>query len=70
MKCGLLSDISKKLCSKSLEQLLNILDKCHKCPGNPDNGYIEMVETKKGQLMSKGRQAVTAKNRFIFTSFF
>ena len=58
VKCGLLSDIPKKMCSKSLEQLL---DKCHICPGNPDNSYIEMVETKKGQLMSKGRQAVTAK---------
>lgn len=60
LKCRLLSGIPEKLCPNSLEELLKLLDKCNICPGNPDSGYIEMVEAKRGQLMSKNRQNVTA----------
>ena len=49
LKCRLLSDIPEKL-----------IDKCNVCLGNPDTGYIEMVESKKGHLMSKDKKDITS----------
>ncbi len=61
LKCGLLSDIPESMCQSSLVKLLNLLDKCNVCPGNPDSGFVEMAEAKKGQLMSKDRRNVIAR---------
>ncbi len=40
LKCGLLSDIPESMCQSSLVKLLNLLDKCNVCPGNPDSNII------------------------------
>lgn len=60
LKCTLLTGIPEILSPSSLEEFLKLLDKYNICPGNPDSGYIEMVEAKKGQLMSKNRQNLIA----------
>ena len=52
-KCDLLSGIPRNASKGSLVELLKLLDKYTVCPGNPDEGFIKMVEAKKGRLMSK-----------------
>ena len=52
-KCGLLLSIPKYLCQHSLVEFLNLLDRLKVCPGHPDERFVEMVEAKKGRLMSK-----------------
>ncbi len=59
-RCRVLSGIPEHMCPSSLEKLLKLLDKCNVCPGNPDDRFVEMVEAKKGQLMSKDGKTVTA----------
>ena len=59
-KCGLLSDVPEILNHISLEKLLKLIDSCNVCPGNPDRCYIEMIEAKKGRLMSKNGQDISA----------
>ena len=60
LKCRLLSDIPETLDRTSLEELVKLIDKCNVCLGNPDRGYIEMVESKKGHLMSKDKKDITS----------
>ena len=60
LKCRLLSDIPQTLDRMSLEELLKLIDKCNVCLGNPDTGYIEMVESKKDHLMSKNKKDITS----------
>ena len=57
---GLLSDVPEILNHISLEKLLKLIDSCNVCPGNPDRCYIEMIEAKKGRLMSKNGQDISA----------
>ena len=60
LKCRLLFDIPETLDRTSLEELVKLIDKCNVCLGNPDTGYIEMVESKKGHLMSKDKKDITS----------
>ena len=39
---------------------MKLIDKCNVCLGNPDTGYIEMVDSKKGHLMSKDKKDITS----------
>ena len=41
--------------------LLNLLDSFKVCPGHPDKMFVDMVEAKKGRLMSKSGQSINAK---------
>jgi len=56
LQCGLLASIPENVCLASLKELLKLLDECAVCPGNPDAVYVEMVESKKGKLMSRDRK--------------
>ena len=38
-----LSSIPHKLDIGSLQQLINVLDRAHVCPGNPDDKYLTMA---------------------------
>lgn len=57
---GFLSNIPAVFNEESLQELLLLLDRCSVCPGNPDDQYILMVESKKGKLMSRDRKTVIA----------
>ena len=64
-KCGVLSNMPRKMCSSSLQQLVSLLDICTVCPGHPDQKFIQMVESKKGRLMAKnGLDVVTRVDGF------
>ena len=60
LKCELLAEIPETLNQTSLGKLLELIDSCNVCPGNPDTGYVEMAVARKGQLISKKHDIVTA----------
>ena len=64
-KCGVLSDVPEILNHISLEKLLKLIDSCNVCPGNPGICYIEIVEAKKGHLMYKNGQDISAAIDFF-----
>ena len=51
--CSLLSHVPSKLTVKSFKSLLSIVDTCSVCPGHPDPHFINLLEAKKGKLLSK-----------------
>ena len=60
-RCSALSSVPMKMCSKSLQSLVSLLDKCIICPGHPDAQFIRMAESKKRKLMSRDRKNVVGR---------
>ena len=47
-----LNSVPNILCPDSLQQLLQILDSCHLCPGNPDKHFLSLSDERKGKFFS------------------
>ena len=62
--CGLLSKRPPKMHMQYLQSLVSLLDTCATCPGHPDSQFVDMVEAKKGQLMSKDSKCVSKLDDF------
>ena len=60
-KCSVLSKVPSTICTDSLQSLVLLLDQCTVCPGHPDAQFVQMVEAKKGKLMSKDGKSITAR---------
>ena len=57
----ILSSFPETIDVHTLELLIATLDKCIICPGNPDHKFVEMAEAKKGKLISRNGDQVTAR---------
>ena len=51
--CSKLSHIPSKLTMESFKSLLLLVDTCSVCPGHPDKHFVNLLESKKGKLLSK-----------------
>lgn len=56
----MLSKMPSTICTDSLQSLV-LLDQCSVCPGHPDAQFVQMVEAKKGKLMSKNGKSIAAR---------
>ena len=54
------SSIPHKLDQKLLASLLQLMDKCTVCPGNPEKRFLEMADSRKGKFKI-GDGSVTAQ---------
>lgn len=54
------SSIPHKLDRKSLASLLQLMDKCTVCPGNPEKRFLEIADSRKGKFKT-GNGSVTAQ---------
>lgn len=59
--CDVLSAVPKKLSSTSLDSFLRLLNRCNICPGHPDPQFVQMVESKKGKLLTKDGKNTAAQ---------
>ena len=51
--CSLLSHIPSRITTDSLKSLMTLLNSCSICPGHPDKHFIDLLESKRGKLLSK-----------------
>ena len=62
MEHDFLSNVPMILSEESLQELLQLLDRCSVCPGNSDEHYVLMAESmKRGELTSRDRKTVIAR---------
>lgn len=54
-RCNILLSVPVKLGVDSFQLLLSIIDKLWVCPGHPDAHFIDMIEARKGKLLSKDK---------------
>ena len=59
-KCFLLKYFPDKLTPAALNDLMAVLEKCSVCPGHPDKHFVEMAQSKKGELKSSDGKTVVA----------
>ena len=58
-----LSSVPPKLDQQSLTSLLQLMDKCRVCPGNPEKHFLAMDDSRKGKFKA-GDGIVTAQVAF------
>lgn len=57
---SVLSSIPHKLNQQSLTSLLHLMDKCRVCPGNPEQRFLSMADSRKG-IFKAGDGDITAQ---------
>ena len=58
--CSKLSRIPSKLIVESFKSLILLVDTCSVCPGHPDKHFVNLLESKKGKLLSKDGSKVAS----------
>ena len=58
--CSKLSRIPSKLTVESFKSLISLVDTCSVCPGHPDKHFVNLLESKKGKLLSKDGSKVAS----------